>query len=232
VSIKTSMESWAHRTPSRAIALIAAVGIVLGGLLGAATGFKIEQGRTRADVKRLKAEIARQQTGASKGRHGTRVAASPTLSPVERVGTLTATSTSLLTVRTQHRGIQRLHVAAATRFEQSLAGSAKNIAVGRRVLLSFNGADMIVLPNTSTLGRTVTRVNNREFTLAPIPYAKRSARPATILLSTVLSVEQAAPANVSDAKVGNDVIAAGHPTASGFTATEVILLPHNSPFAQ
>ena len=53
MSIKDSAENLGSGRARAGMILVAAVGIVIGGVVGLGAGFKIEQNRTRSDVKKL-----------------------------------------------------------------------------------------------------------------------------------------------------------------------------------
>ena len=83
MSIKDSAETWVRGAPGQALILVAAVGIVIGGVVGLGAGFKIEQNRTRSDVKKLRAQL---QQGVG-GSGGTAPSASASLG--QRIGKVT-----------------------------------------------------------------------------------------------------------------------------------------------
>ena len=59
MSIKTSTDEWVRKGPTQAIAVVAAVGIIVGGLVGFGVGFKVEQSRTKDEVKKLQKQAAK-----------------------------------------------------------------------------------------------------------------------------------------------------------------------------
>jgi len=216
VAIKESAETWVRGAPGQALILVAAVGIVVGGVAGLGGGYKVEQSRTRSDVRRLQEELKKNPS-----------AGSSSTALGQRIGTVSAVSGSTVTISTKRQGAQHLDIANAA-LEKGVAGSKNDIVVGRRVLVTVTGSAVIVLPSTSRLGRTVATVGTDSFTIAKT----NSARAATITLAKVKSVETVSSATASDVKVGTQALAGGRQGAAKgeFTAVEVILLPPGSGF--
>jgi hypothetical protein len=203
--------------------LIAAVGIVVGGVVGLGVGFKIEQNRTRSDVKKLRTQLqaAQKAPGAS--------GPSASASLGQRVGKVTKVAGTTVTVATKRQGSQDLLTTATTQIEKAAKGSTTDIVVGRRVLVTVAGADVIVLPTTSQLGRVVSSVGSSSFTIAKT----NNAKAGSVSMGSVKEVDTISTAALSDVKVGAEVLAGGR-TASAknaFNAAEIILLPAASGFA-
>ena len=57
MAIKDSAEGWVRGKPVLAMVVVALIGAVVGGVIGLGVGFKVEQSRTRDDVKRLQQQI-------------------------------------------------------------------------------------------------------------------------------------------------------------------------------
>jgi len=219
MSIKTSAEEWVRKGPTQAIAVIAAVGLIVGGLIGLGVGFKVEQSRTKSDVNKLRRELTSKKsskTGVVVGALG------------QRVGKVTTTSGTTLTVATKKRGPQTVETSATTLFENAVSGTIADVHSGRRILVVPGGAEIIVLSANSKLGRVVTKV-----TSASIKIAKGNGFPAgSIKTSDVHRVETVTPAKFSDMTTGKEVLVGGRAKdAKTFTAIEVILLPSGSGFA-
>ena len=220
MSIKESAETWVRGAPSQALVLVAAVGIVLGGVAGLGAGFKIEQSRTRSDVKRLRVQLAQAGSGATP---------SPSTALGQRIGKITATSAGSITVTTKRQGSQELRTTSTTQFEQAVKGSKADIVVGHRVLVTVAGDSVIVLPDTSRLGRAVTNVGSDSFTIAKT----NNAKAGTVPMTSVKVVDTVTTSKPAEFKIGDQVLSGGR-TASGknaFDAVEVILLPAGSGFA-
>jgi len=214
VAIKDSAENWVRGKPMQAMVLIAAAGIVLGGIVGLGAGWKIEQNRTKDDVSRLKA-----------GSGGAAVGSGPL---GQRVGKVSAVTDGTLTVVTKKAGTQAVKTTTLTSVEQATKGTPADITVGRRVLLTLNGNDVIVLPAGSKLGRLVSNVTTDSFAVAK----PSGARGAQIKTSNVKVVDITAPAKLTDIKSGSLVLAGGRASGkSAFNAAEVIVLPDGSAFA-
>ena len=216
MAIKDSAK-WLTRRPALGMALVGTLGLVVG--LG--VGFKVEQSRTRADVNHLKARIANIK--------------SPKTKPVvkrsgllnERVGTVTAAGSNGFAVTTKKHRTYQVGTTSATKFEQAGSGSKSDIAVGRRVLVSVSGSDVIVLPPGSLLGRPVTRVKGASFSVE-----KSGGKAAKVVsFAKVKVIDSITDASSAALKKGSDVLAFGQASNDGsFGATTVILLPTGSAF--
>lgn len=215
--IKDSAETWIRGKPAQAAVIIAAVGLVLGGVIGLGAGYTIEKNRTKADVDRLKAAL---KAG------GKPVTVSGTLG--QSVGKVTAVGTDTITVDTKRKGSQEFRTTAETRFEQAVKGATSDITVGSRVLVTINGREVIILSDTSKIGRKVLTVGSDSFSIA-----KPNGGPgAKLMLENVKSVSKLSPANFSDIKTGSSVLAGGREAnKDAFNAVEVILLESGSGFA-
>jgi len=219
MSIKTSADEWVRTGPTRAIAVIAAVGLVIGGLIGAGAGYKIEQSRTKSDVKRLQRQLKAAAATGTDTRTG----------PLgQRVGKVTAAKAGSFTVTTKKRGSQEIKTSALTLITKAVTGSVSDIVSGRRVLVTKDVHEVLVLPANSKLGRNVAKVGSDFFTIAK-PNGTTAAR---IKLSDVKAVSTTASATAADIKAGLDVVAGGRETVNKvFNAVEVVVLPANSAFA-
>jgi hypothetical protein len=218
VSIKDSAETWVRGAPGQAMILVAAVGIVIGGVAGLGGGFKIEQNRTKSDVKQLRAELQAKAPGAAATAGG---------SLGQRIGKITALTANTVTIQTKRKGIQALHTTSTTVFEQLTKGANADIAVGDRILVTLAAGQVIVLPSSSKLGRMVTAVTNTSIALAK----GSAARAGSIQINKVRLVDTTTSAQLSDFKAGSEVLAGGRGTGHTFSAVEIILLGAGSAFA-
>ena len=218
MSIKTSAEEWVRKGPMQAVAVIAAVGIVVGGLVGLGVGYKIEQSRTKSDVKKLQQQLSKEKSAKS----GVVLGALG-----ERIGKVTASSGGSITVLTKTGRSQELSTSASTVFETAARGTIADVNSGRRILVTPKGAEIIVLPADSKLGRVVTKI-----TSASILIAKGNGFPAgSLSTSGVHSVETLKPAKITDVKTGVHVLAGGRAaTGKKFNTIEVIVLSNGSGF--
>jgi len=218
MSIKTSTEEWVRKGPAQAIAVFAAAGLVVGAVIGLGAGYKIEQNRTRSDVKRLQQEL---KPGGGK-------TTSKAQAPGQRVGKVTVAAAGTITLSTTKRGTQVLHTTSATLFEKATPATIAAVQVGRRVLVSLGAREIIVLPAGSNLGRAVTAVASDSISLA-----KGTSSPSAKLKTTLVKkVETLKSATAADVKVGAEVLAGGNVvTQSSFNANEVIVLLAGSAFA-
>ena len=105
MGIKDSTENWVRGKPAQAMILIAALGLVIGGVIGLVGGYKIEQSRTKSDVKRLQEQI---KAGVASG-------AIPATGPLgQRVGKVTAVKDTTITMSTNELGTQTVNTSAST----------------------------------------------------------------------------------------------------------------------
>lgn len=216
MAIKDSAETWVRGKPTSALILVAAVGVVIGGLIGLGAGYKIEQSRTKSDVTRLQNQIKAAGVVTGAGPLG------------QRVGKVTATAPDSVMLSTKLQGTQQVKTSATTQFEQAAAGKTSDILVGDRLLLTKNASDVIVLPKSSKLGRPVLRASATSFQIA-----KANGSPGqTIPLKDVKTVSTLTPAKIGDIKTNSYVLAGGKSSSKQvFAAVEVILLPTGSGFA-
>ena len=216
MSLKTSAEEWVRKGPSAALALAAVAGIVVGGVIGLGAGYKVEQNRTRSDVKKLHAQI-----------NSLGGATSATAKVGQRVGKVTADSAGSITISTKQKGTEVLNTSSTTVFETVVKGTIGDVQAGKRVLVSVGGKEIIVLPTTSRLGRLVTAVSSSTIKL------QKATGSGTVGVATknVKTVETLKTAAANAVAVGKDVFAAGKQSGkSAFDTTEVIVLPAGSGF--
>jgi hypothetical protein len=215
VAIKDSAESWVRGKPVLAMVVVALIGAVVGGVIGLGIGFKVEQSRTRDDVKRLREQIK------SSG------AANPNGPIGQRVGEVTGSSAGSLSLNTKLQGPQQVTTTATTPYEKTAAAKTADIAVGRRVLVATGGREVIVLPAASKLGRVVASVGSDTFAIS-----NKNGKQVKVKLENVQKVYTLTKALAADAKVGADVLVGGRSSGkNAFAAIEVIVLPANSSFS-
>jgi hypothetical protein len=215
VAIKDSAEGWVRGKPVLAMVVVALIGAVVGGVIGLGIGFKVEQSRTRDDVKRLREQIK------SSG------AVNPNGPISQRVGEVTGSSAGSLSLNTKLQGAQQITTTAATPYEKPAAAKTADIAVGRRVLVATGGREVIVLPAASKLGRVVASVGSDTFAIT-----NKHGKQVKVKLKNVQKVYTLTKAKAADAKVGADVLVGGRSAGkNAFAAIEVIVLPANSSFS-
>ena len=217
MSIKTSADEWVRKGPTQAIAVIAAVGLVVGGLIGLGVGFKIEQSRTKSDVTKLQKQL--------KAKTATKATSTGALG--QRVGKVTATTPGSITVTTKQRGAQTIVTTATTVFEKAAPGTIADVHTGLRVLVTVGAKEMIVLPATSKLGRVVTKVGSDL-----IKIAKANGLPAgSFKTADVHLVSIVKPATAADVSTGDSILVGGRATnPTTFEAVAIIVLPASSGF--
>jgi hypothetical protein len=216
MSFKTSAEEWVRKGPSAALALAAVAGLVVGGVIGLGAGYKVEQNRTRSAVKKLHAQI--NSLGGS---------TSATTKVGQRVGKVTASAASSITISAKKTGTTVLTTSSTTVFETVVKGTIGDVQAGKRILVSVGGKEIIVLPTTSRLGRLVTAVSSTAIKL------QKATGSGTVGVATknVKTVETLKTATASAVTVGKDVFVAGKQAGKGaFDTIEVIVLPAGSGF--
>ena len=215
MAIKDSAESWVRGKPVLAMVVVALIGAVVGGVIGLGIGFKVEQSRTRDDVKRLREQIKSSGAANPKGPIG------------QRVGEVTGSSAGSLSLNTKLQGPQQVTTTATTPYEKTAAAKTADIAVGRRVLVATGGREVIVLPAASKLGRVVASVGSDTFAIT-----NKNGKQVKVKLKNVQKVYTLTAAKAADAKVGADVLVGGRSAGkNAFAAIEVIVLPAHSSFS-
>jgi hypothetical protein len=217
MSIKSSADEWVRKGPTQAIVVIAALGIVVGGLVGLGVGYKVEQSRTKSDVEKLQKQLK------------TKAAATGpvTCALGQRVGKVTASSAGSITVSTKKGGTQTLASTAKTVFGKAVRGTIADVHSGLHVLVTVGGKEMIVLPSGSKLGRAVTSVGSDK-----VKIAKGNGAPAgSISTADINLVSKVDKATAADVKTDDEILAGGCARAAKtFEPIEVIILPADSGF--
>src|SRR3954471_8344534 len=116
MGIKDSTENWVRGKPAQAMILVAALGLVIGGVIGLAGGYKIEQSRTKSDVERLQSQI---KAAIASGADIPGVGALG-----QRVGKVTAVKGTTITMSSNEQGSQTVNTSASTAFENTEPGTA------------------------------------------------------------------------------------------------------------
>ena len=111
MGIKDSTEDWVRGKPAQAMILVAALGLVVGGVIGLAGGYKIEQSRTKSDVKRLQDQL--------KGAVASGAPIGATVKLGQRVGKVTTVNGTTITLTTNRLGSQQIKTSATTAFEKT-----------------------------------------------------------------------------------------------------------------
>ena len=221
MSIKSSADEWVRKGPTQAISVIAAVALVLGLVVGLGVGYKIEQSRTRKDVKRLQAQV---KAGGGKGGTGTTGTATS-----QRIGTVTTSTASAITLATKQRGAQTIDTTADTLLEKVAPAKITEVKAGQRVIVTPGGAEIVLLDPSSKLGRVVETVASTSISLS----AANGSPASKIKTSSVKKVYKVVPAKTADIVKKALVIASGSAKSqSTFNATEVIVLTPGSAFGK
>jgi hypothetical protein len=212
--MKDSAEGWVRSKPVLALVAVAAVGLVVGGLVGLGVGYKVEKNRVQDDVQRLQNQLKSSGAPSNNGK------------VVQRVGQVTGSSGNTLTVKTKLQGSQSIATTDKTTYEKTTDAKTSDIAVGNKVLVANGGHEVIILSNDSQIGREVSKVSSDEFTVSG-----KKGQSAPVKTKNVTKVYKLESGTSADAKVNADVIVAGKHEGSNFEAVEVIVLPDGSGFA-
>ena len=206
--------------------MLTAIGLLLGGVVGLGAGYKIERDRTRSDVRRLTANLTKDKKTTPTGAKRTAVKEIALLN--ERIGRVTKIGSDTITVQTKRgRTFSSIHTTNATRYEQAAAGKRTDIAVGRRILTTTSGSDAIVLAQHSALGLAVSKVASNSVSLDKA--AGRGV--ARLSFAKMKVIDTISTTRASDIKSGSMILAGGQTNKGTFDASEVILLPSDSGFA-
>ena len=125
MTIKDSAESWVRSKPMRAMVAVAAIGLVVGGIVGLGVGYKVEKNRVQEDVQRLQSQLRDRRDHSNQ-------------KVVQRVGEIAAVSGSTLTVKTKLQGDQDIQTTSAS-FQKTAEGKTADIVVGKKILVATGG---------------------------------------------------------------------------------------------
>ena len=199
-----------------AIALVLVVGLGA----GFGIGYKVEQSRTKSDLKKAR------EAAAAKAAKKPAAAATAAVRLIGKVDATTANNVSITVGKTS----RKVAIRPATTYVKAVAGSASDVTKGSRVI--FKGKqgsltvaeEVIVLPAQAKLGVLLTDVASGSMTLKN---AKGKDAKVTITGATIEKVQNATKTDVA---TGSTIIAETRQTNGVTTATEIIVLPAGSKF--
>jgi hypothetical protein len=210
-----SESRWRQQSTAVLAAIAAAVLIVVlvGGM---ALGYAIEKNRVKSSTKTTKT---------TKKKSPTKVAGPAVLTK----GTIDAISATGITIAPAKGPKQNVAITKATQFVQVASATAADIKAKSRVLYvgkgSYtNASAIIVLPGTAKIGDMVAAADASTMNIGS---AAKSAK----ITITGASVEKATVATRSAIAKGAKVVVAATRRGGGLIATEILVLPNNSPFA-
>jgi hypothetical protein len=204
-----------------ALGVSAAVILVVGLVVGLAAGYKIEQQRTKDDLK--KAEAA--SKGSSSGTKGSAGATN-----VRLVGKVGVTAPDSVTLTVDGTKTMKFLTTPTTIVVKASPGTASDITKDSRVVWKpksgqlTQAEEVIVLPASAKLGSPVVSATPTSMTF------KSNGKDVTVSIegATVLKVSTA---KKDDITTGGKVVAQTRRTnPSTLSATEVIVLPSSSKF--
>jgi hypothetical protein len=203
--------------------LLGAVALVLVVGLGAgfAIGYKVEQSRTKDDLKK-----ARENATAKAAKNNTGSAAA-----VRLIGKVDATTAENVSVAVTGKPSRKVAIRSTTIFVKAVPGSAADIKKGSRVVWkakkgSLNAAEeVIVLPAQAKLGILLTDAASGSMT-----YKTTKGKDFKVT-TTGATIEKVEDATKDDVAKGSTIMAQSRQTNDVLTATEIIVLPAATKFA-
>jgi phage gp45-like len=208
-----------RQSPTTLLGAIALV-LVVGLAAGFGIGYKVEQSRTKDDLKKAReaasAKAAKKAPGAA--------------TAVRLIGKIDDATENNLSVTVNGKPSRKIALRPTTTFVKAVAGTAADITKGSRVVWKAKkGAltaaeEVIVLPAQAKLGILVTAV-------APDSVTIKSAKGKDVKVTTTgATIEKVTNATKADAAKGSTVIAESRQTKGVLTATEIIVLPTSTKF--
>jgi hypothetical protein len=199
------------------LATIAAIVLVVVLAGGMALGYAIEKNRVKSD--KTTKTTAKKKTPA-------KPAGGPA---VQTKGTVDAISTTGITITPAKGAKQDIAITKTTKIVKASSGTVSDIAAKTRVLFVAKGSyttatAVMVLPGTARLGNTVAAADPNSMSIGT---AKKSAK----ITITGAKVEKAGAAKRTDIAKGTKVVVAATRKGKGLIATEILIVPSDSPFA-
>ncbi len=195
--------------------------LVVGLVVGLGAGYKIEQTRTKNDVKNAKKKTAAAKPASTSKTAGAAV-----------VGSVTATAPGSVTISLAGGGTdagttREFATSSDTTVVKATPGTASDITRGARVQYKGSGSsgaqEIIVLPADAKLGLSVTSVTPTSMTLRSNNGKDQTVNTQGATVDTVTT------APTSGLKVGDKILV--QPSATNpSTAAEIIMLPNTSKF--
>jgi hypothetical protein len=199
------------------LASIAAIVLVVVLAGGMALGYAIEKNRVKSDKT-------------TKTTPKKKTPAKTATGPVVRTkGTVDAVSTAGITVTPAKGAKQNIAITKTTKFVKASSGTLADIAAKTRVLFVAKGSfttatAVMVLPGTAKLGDMVASADANTMSVGT---AAKSAK----ITITGAKVEKAATAKRTDIVKGTKVVVGATRKGKGLIATEILIVPNDSPFA-
>jgi hypothetical protein len=199
------------------LATIAAIVLVVVLAGGMALGYAIEKNRVKSD--KTTNTTAKKKTSAKK----------PTAAPVRVDGTVDAITTTSMSVTSPKGAKQTVSITKTTQIVKVASGASSDIAAKTRVIFVLKGSyttasAVIVLPGKSKLGDMVATADANTMSVGT------AAKSLKITISGA-KVEKSAPAKRTDIAKGTKVVVGAVRRGKTLVATEVVILPNDSPFA-
>jgi hypothetical protein len=225
-SSKRGLRETIERRPKAALAAGTAIALVIGLVVGAGIGWKVEQSRAKKDVKRLKEEKAALVKKGGKGSQSGSAAGAPA---VRIIGGIKSAVGSTLEIVNNKGKVTTVTVTPSTHVETVAKASASDLAKGTHIVWKNKGtsktdaAEVIVLPATTKLGVKLTGATANTMT-----YDTPNG-PLTVKLDGA-SIEKATSVSPTAIKREARVMAQVQGGGTAATAAEVIVLPIDTTF--
>jgi hypothetical protein len=222
--VADSTSGLAGRIKSMSLGALIASGaliLIVGLVVGLAGGYKIEQQRTKDDIKSAKAAAKAQPKSGG---------AAATGAAVRLAGKVGVTAPDSVTITVDGAKTMKFATSPKTIIVKASPGTASDITKGSRVVWKpvagqvAQAEEVVVLPANAKMGSLVVSATPDSMTF------KNNAKDVTVSIqgATVLKV---ATAKATDITTGGKLVAqARRASNSSLSATEVIVLPSSSKF--
>lgn len=222
MSAVDSVKERIERRPKQAVLVTAIVAVLIGGVIGLAVGYKVEHDRVTSKKSSKTTKTTLPKTNTTKPGGGVGAATN------RAEGTITATASGSITIKTLQGASVKLNLTKATVVDKAAKGSPTDVTSGRHVLVKAPGVEVLVLRTGSSEGRAVTSISPSSMGLA----AGNGLPAGTVKLSGSSVIDKVSPATAADMKTGDRIIALGTSGTPAVRNVElVIILPASSKFA-
>jgi hypothetical protein len=219
---RTTFADSIRRQPAWVLFTGAAAILAVGLVVGMAIGWKVEQNRAKEDIERVREQLRANQPDNGTPNEG----AGPS---VRVIGTVTAAVDDSVTIELADGNRRELAFDDALQLEKTAPAEASDLTSGTRLMWKNvegepeQAAEIIILPDNTTLGVTLTEATPTEMTY-PTPNG------ALTVSTADATVARAEPAELADVVVGAKIAAQTRGTGDAARAVEIIVLPEGTTF--
>jgi hypothetical protein len=225
MSAVDSVKERIERRPKQAVLVTAIVAVLIGGVIGLAVGYKVEHDRktSHKSSKTTKTTKTTLPKSTKTTKPGGAAAATNRAD-----GTVTATASGSITIKTVQGLSVKLNLTKATVVDKAAKGTRTDVTSGRHVLVKAPGVEVLVLRIGSSNGRAVTSISPSSMGLA----AGNGLPAGTVKLSGATVIDKVSPATSADVKTGDRIIALGTTGSPAVRNVDVVIIvPASSKFA-